>query len=210
VLAEQNTDLARAQSGLEELVAKRTRELEDANRALQEANERLQKMAMMDGLLGIANRRFAEEKLEEEWRRGARERKPLAVLMIDVDEFKRYNDHYGHQAGDRCLQAVARAAASALRRPGDLLGRYGGDELLIVLPDTESEGAHAVAHSVCAKIRELNIPHATSTVARCVTASIGVASTVPRKSTAAHHVVAAADRALYAAKEGGRDRVCVE
>jgi diguanylate cyclase (GGDEF)-like protein len=208
VLGEQNRDLAQAKLRLEERVTERTWELSAANEALNEANRRLEKMARVDGLLDIANRRHFEERLAEEWRRGARERKPLAVLMIDVDHFKPYNDKYGHQAGDSCLKAVARAAEAALRRPGDLLARYGGEELVMLLPNTERDGAHAIALTVCANLAALNLPHAASPDAAHVTVSVGIASMVPGRGADADKMIAAADHALYLAKQQGRNRIC--
>ena len=208
VLGEQNRDLADANLRLEERVAARTRELGQANQALSAANQKLEIISITDGLLNIANRRCFNERLVEEWGRATREQKHLALLMIDVDYFKRYNDTYGHQTGDRCLQAVARAAKSALRRPGDLLARYGGEELVIILPNTELNGANTVALNVCAKVAELQIPHSTSKVAAYVTVSIGIAAMVPDRQAKSDQLVSAADHALYSAKDSGRNRVC--
>lgn len=181
VLSEQNRDLAAANLHLEERVAERTRELAQANQALVDANHRLELLSRTDGLLGIANRKYFDDKLEEEWRRAMREKKPLALLMIDVDYFKRYNDTYGHQAGDICLQSIAKAAASALHRPAELLARYGGEELVIILPNTDLNGANVIASNVCAKVSGLHIEHTASLVTDHVTVSIGAASAIPDK-----------------------------
>ena len=120
-----------------------------------------------------------------------REKSPLALLMIDVDYFKRYNDTYGHQAGDGCLQSVVRAAASALHRPADLLARYGGEELAIILPNTDLNGAHVVASNVRAKVSGLHIAHTASSVTDHVTVSIGAACAIPDKQTNTAGLVAA-------------------
>jgi diguanylate cyclase (GGDEF)-like protein len=128
--------------------------------------------------------------------------------MVDVDYFKRYNDTYGHQAGDRCLQAVARAARSALRRPGDLLARYGGEELAVILPNTELDGATLVAQAIQGALTGLRSPHADSPAADQVTVSIGAAAMTPDKQTSSAQLLAAADRGLYSAKQGGRNRIC--
>ncbi len=208
VLSEQNRDLADANIQLEERVSERTRALAEANEALIQANAQLEKMSRTDGLLRVANRQCLNERLDQEWLRAKRERTPLALLMLDVDHFKRYNDTHGHQAGDRCLQAIAQAASSALRRPADLLARYGGEEMAILLPNTEIEGACSVAANIAAQVSALHIPHGASPVADHVTVSIGATSMVPDQATPLDQLIAVADRALYQAKEGGRNRVC--
>lgn len=208
VLSEQNRDLAAANLRLEERVAERTGELAQANQALTDLNHRLETLSNSDGLLGIANRRYFDARLDEEWRRAIREHRPLSLLMIDVDYFKRYNDTYGHQAGDRCLQSVAQAALSALKRPGDLLARYGGEELVVVLPNTELNGAILVAQAIQQGLADRHIPHTDSPVADQVTVSIGAAMMMPDRQTGSAMLVAAADRGLYSAKESGRNRVC--
>ncbi len=208
VLTEQNRDLASANHRLEERVAERTRELAHANQTLTEVNLRLEALSNTDGLLGIANRRYFENRLAAEWRRAVRERKAVSLLMIDVDHFKHYNDAYGHQAGDRCLQSVVRAALSTGRRPTDLLARYGGEELVALLPNTDLNGATEVAQDIHKAISDQHIQHAVSPVAGEVTVSIGVATMTPDEATGSAALLAAADKALYAAKEGGRNRVC--
>ena len=208
VLSGQNRDLAAANVRLEERVAERTAELGLANQSLTDLNHRLRELSNSDGLLEIANRRHFDARLEEEWRRAQRQGQSLSLLMIDVDHFKRYNDSYGHQAGDRCLQAVARAAQSALRRPGDLLARYGGEELVVILPNTELAGAILVAQAIQRALADLHIPHADSPVADQVTVSIGVATMLPNPQLESAQLLAAADHGLYSAKESGRNRVC--
>ena len=208
VLSAQNRDLAAANVGLEERVAARTAELAQANQTLTDLNQQLEALSNSDGLMGIANRRYFDTRLNMEWRRAIREHQSLSLLMIDVDHFKRYNDHYGHQAGDRCLQAVARAALAALKRPGDLLARYGGEELVVILPNTDPDGAMPVALAIQQQLADLHIPHADSPVAAQVTISIGAATTMPDQQASSDALVAAADRGLYSAKESGRNRVC--
>ncbi len=199
VLSEQNRDLATANLRLEERVDARTRDLAEANRALTKANGQLEVLSRTDGLLGIANRPCFDETLAQEWRRARRDWTPLGLLMLDVDHFKLYNDAYGHPAGDRCLQSVARAATAALRRPGDLLARYGGEELAVLLPNTAADGVRTVALNIIAELAALRLPHAASPVADYVTVSIGAATMTPGTQENATRLVAAADRALYAA-----------
>ena len=208
VLSGQNRDLAAANVGLEQRVAARTRELAQANQNLTELNQRLEAISNSDGLLGIPNRRYFDARLDAEWRRAGREHQPLSLLMIDVDYFKRYNDRYGHQAGDNCLQGVARAISSALKRPGDVPARYGGEELAVILANTELDGAVTVARTIQRQLGELHIPQADSAVTDEVTISIGAATMMPGQQTSATMLVAAADRGLYSAKDSGRNRVC--
>ncbi|MBI4692498.1 MAG: bacteriohemerythrin [Gammaproteobacteria bacterium] len=208
VLSAQNDDLVIANRNLEQRVAERTEALARANAALTDANRQLEKASRTDGLLGIANRKYFDEKLREEWQRGRRERHPLGLIMLDVDHFKRYNDSYGHIAGDACLRAVAGAAGGALKRPGDLIARYGGEELVIMLPHTDVAGALAVARQVLEHIHALALPHCDSPVAPHVTVSMGVASRFADTARSAESLIAAADAALYAAKEAGRNRIC--
>jgi diguanylate cyclase (GGDEF)-like protein/hemerythrin-like metal-binding protein len=209
VLSQQNRDLADANARLEERVGKRTEELARANEALIEANRQLEARARTDGLLGIANRRCFNERLQLEWQRARREQTPLALLMLDVDHFKRYNDAYGHLAGDDCLRSVAQALAAEVMRPADLLARYGGEEMAALLPNTDIAGASHVAARIQARVETLAIAHRDSPVALRVTLSIGAAAITPDGSREAESLVAAADRALYQAKETGRNRICV-
>lgn len=210
VLSEQNRDLAAANQRLEERVADRTRELARANKRLTEFNFRLEALSNTDGLLGIANRRYFDDRLATEWRRAIREQQTVSLLMIDVDHFKHYNDTYGHQAGDRCLQSITRAVLSAVRRPTDLLARYGGEELVALLPNTDLNGATVMAEEIRKAISDRHIEHAGSPVTAEVTVSIGVATVKPDQAAESAALVAASDKALYAAKIGGRNRVCVE
>jgi len=184
-------------------VSERTR----AEEALARANEELKRLSMVDGLTQVANRRHMEDYLRQQWARLARERAPLTVVMCDVDFFKRFNDTYGHQAGDDCLRTVARGIEGALRRPADLVARYGGEEFLVILPDTTSDGALAVTEQIAESVARADIEHDASDVAPRVTLSMGVASAIASNDAQPARLIASADRALYAAKRAGRNRV---
>jgi diguanylate cyclase (GGDEF)-like protein/PAS domain S-box-containing protein len=175
---------------------------------LAEANQQLNRLARQDGLTGAANRRHFDETLDAEFRRAKRDGSPLSLIMIDVDRFKLFNDRYGHPAGDDCLRKVAGAIKNLPVRAADLVARYGGEELAILLPGTPEAGATILAERARSAVRGLAIPHAGSE-ARLVTISLGVATLVPQQSGQPDDLVIAADKALYRAKEGGRDRVCV-
>jgi diguanylate cyclase (GGDEF)-like protein len=167
----------------------------------------LEQLAFLDGLTGIPNRRKFEQHLQEEWRRTMRNNTPLSLLMIDVDHFKQFNDHYGHGVGDDCLRRIARAIADAGNRPGDLGARYGGEEFVFVLQNTDGPGATFFAERLRSAIVGLAIPHAHSTAGPVVTASIGAATLAPGQKSSAHRLLDLADQALYAAKKAGRNRV---
>lgn len=170
----------------------------------------LRQMAFLDGLTGVANRRQFDERLELEWRRGARAGTPLSLIAIDVDHFKFYNDHYGHQKGDDCLRAIAAILASSVQRPGDLIARYGGEEFVCLLPETDLAGAHKVALRLEAGIRAAGITHEASSVAPVVTASLGVACLMPDQLHGAEALLKRADALLYRAKRDGRGQVAIE
>jgi len=173
------------------------------------AERALQKLANHDALTGLANRRKFDETAEDEWRRAARQGLPVALLMVDADHFKAYNDRYGHPTGDRLLQLLAAKVRTAARRPGDLAARLGGEEFAILLPGANGQDARVVAERLRASIAALAIPHAGSALGH-VTVSIGVASRVPgRDGTAVPDLLREADVALYAAKAAGRDRVAL-
>ena len=206
VLSRQNADLAQANLHLEDRVAQRTLELARANEELKLANARLEAFSRTDGLLQVANRPYFETRLAEACASAFRRSQPLGLLMIDVDYFKRYNDRYGHQAGDACLKAVASAVQGAMLRPTDLVARYGGEELAVILPYTDSAGAATVAERVVAAVAALKLPHQTSDAAPYASVSVGVVSLVPPQRDAGASLVAQADAALYRAKEQGRNR----
>ena len=193
---------------LETEIRVRTKKLERANRALTAANHRLKDIASTDGLLGIANRTSFDERFEAEWRRARRDALPLSLLMIDVDHFKHFNDTYGHPAGDRCLQSIAQTVAASTHRPGDFVARYGGEELVVLLPNTDIEGARLCGEQICKQVRSMDIAHASSDAGGCVTVSIGVSSGLPGHDTvSAAELLHQADQALYCAKSEGRNRV---
>jgi diguanylate cyclase (GGDEF)-like protein len=199
-LSEKNQELEQLNASLEQKVKERTVEL-------QRANLELSRLAAIDGLTQIANRRRFDEYLAAEWQRHTREQLPLALLMIDIDYFKNYNDHYGHQGGDECLIQVAQAISRAPQRPTDLVARYGGEEFAVILPNTNTAGALVVAEAIQDAIAILAIPHAWSAVNHYVTLSIGISSQIPSPETNPEQLIAKADEALYAAKDRGRDRV---
>lgn len=178
--------------------------------ALQAANQELQRLAHMDGLTQVANRRSFDSGLMQEWRRLAREQKSLTLILCDVDFFKKYNDTYGHQAGDDCLRNVASAVSTALKRPGDLVARYGGEEFAVILPNTPLSGALHVAVEIKAAVQALEMMHCASPIGEYVTLSIGVSSVIPLVEFSPMSLLAAADRALYKAKLEGRNRICSE
>ncbi|MCC5645893.1 PAS domain S-box protein [Nostoc sp. CHAB 5824] len=174
---------------------------------VQAANEELHRLATLDGLTQIANRRRFDEYLEDEWHRLKREQAPLSLILFDVDFFKLYNDTYGHLAGDDCLRQLGSAFNSIVKRPADLVARYGGEEFAVILPNTEIQGAIYIAQTIRQAVRNLAIPHAQSSVCDRVTVSLGVISIVPNSEISPQDLINAADKALYIAKQQGRDQV---
>lgn len=173
---------------------------------LQRANTQLAQLSVTDGLTGVGNRRYFDQCLVSEWARGTRQKQPLALLMIDIDHFKLYNDCYGHLGGDACLREVARILTLCVCRPSELLMRYGGEEFAVLLLNTDTAGASVVAQRCLDHIRAASLPHAASLVPKHVTLSIGVASTIPGHDAHPEDLVALADVALYQAKHLGRAR----
>jgi diguanylate cyclase (GGDEF)-like protein len=181
---------------------------------LEAANSKLYHLANSDGLTQVANRRRFNEYLEKEWKILERQKKELSLILCDIDFFKKYNDTYGHQAGDSCLQQVAKAIVEAVNystgeSPEALVARYGGEEFAIILPKTKPETAAYIAEQIRVMVKNLEIEHSQSPIF-CVTMSLGVASTFPRSPIAQKDLIAAADRALYQAKDQGRDRVILD
>jgi len=170
--------------------------------------DQMHTMARIDSLTGVGNRRAFNEALDSEVRAAIRSRQPLGVLMIDIDHFKRYNDHYGHPAGDQCLRQVADLLQHVVRRPRDKLARYGGEEFVVLLPATPIEGVLEVAREVIAKMRRVAIAHAAHPSGPIVTLSVGAASMQPESMDDGANLVSMADQALYDAKSSGRDRLC--
>ena len=192
--------LAQANTELEDKVQQRTQ-------ALEEVNHQLEVLSVTDALTRLANRRRFDAVWLDEWQRALRQATPLAVIMLDVDHFKAYNDHYGHQQGDECLRRVGEVLLTTVRRAGELVARYGGEEFVVVLPGTSVIHAMAVAESIRANIQAGGIAHAHSGVAAVVTVSLGVAVGIPTQGDARDALVHAADAALYRAKDQGRNRV---
>jgi diguanylate cyclase (GGDEF)-like protein len=181
--------------------------LQASESALQSANQELQQLANLDSLTQVANRRGFEQAFRQEWSRALRERQPLTLIICDVDYFKRFNDTYGHPAGDVCLQRVAEALQRSVRRSVDLVARYGGEEFTILLPNTDAAGGVTVARLVQAEMTRQRIAHAASPIASVVTLSFGLASVVPDQTTAMVSLLERSDQQLYRAKQQGRNRI---
>lgn len=176
-------------------------------KALESTNLQLTRLATVDVLTDLANRRVFTQCIEKEWRRLGREKQYLSLLMIDVDCFKRYNDTYGHQSGDHCLRQVAKVLNSCARRPADLAARYGGEEFGVILPNTPPAGAIHVAETMKKEVRALELPHPNSLVDAHVTISVGAATVIPNHRESFEQLIKAADEALYEAKDAGRNQV---
>lgn len=168
-----------------------------------------EKRSLMDGLTGVANRHYFNRIFNQEWRRALRNRNPLSIVFIDIDFFKKYNDHYGHLAGDECLRKVGTALKDSVERTGDLAARYGGEEFIIVLPVTSGADAIKVGEKVRRNIKALMVAHHMSEVSEYVTVSVGVATVIPDNSMVSASLIAKADSALYQAKRKGRNLVVV-
>ncbi|MGO9317540.1 MAG: diguanylate cyclase domain-containing protein [Terracidiphilus sp.] len=198
-------------TGLPSGILKTVRDIGERKRSeqqLREAYRAVEALALTDVLTSLANRRRFDQYLAIEWRRSMRDCQPLSLLMLDVDLFKAYNDIYGHQRGDSCLKQIAEACRDVVSRPGDLVARFGGEEFVIVLPNTESEGALQVGNEICESLRGRRLPHSNSPFA-FVTISIGCATLVPQGGRYATDLIAIADHALYNAKHNGRNQVCL-
>ncbi|MFB2975590.1 diguanylate cyclase domain-containing protein [Microseira sp. BLCC-F43] len=176
-----------------------------AETALKKANQELERLAALDGLTSVANRRQFDKILQQEWYRLKREQLPLSLIMCDVDYFKCYNDRYGHMEGDNCLRQVASAIASASRRPANLVARYGGEEFAVILPNTSAEAALKVAELIRNQVQQLKIPHALSNASQYVSLSLGVSTIVPTGDSSPLDLIEIADLALYSAKQQGRN-----
>ena len=187
----------------------RAEQLEEESRQLAAANDNLKQPSLVDGLTGVANRRRFDAALIHEWTRALRDKRPISVVMIDVDHFKAFNDARGPQTGDRCLQQVAQSLSEVLQREEDVLARYGGEEFAALLRPSGPAEAATVAESFRGRIERLRMPHPSSSVGPFLTVSVGVATGVPRAGTSPSALVAAADDALYRSKDAGRNRVTV-
>ncbi|HZV66335.1 MAG TPA: diguanylate cyclase [Telluria sp.] len=172
-------------------------------------SDALRALTLTDGLTGVSNRRAFDEMLSNEWRRCARAQVPVALIMVDIDHFKNFNDEYGHQAGDECLQRVSAAMRRAAGRPQDMVARYGGEEFAVLLPHCDARGAECVAKRLLDEIARLAIAHARSSAGPRVTVSMGIAALTPRERQEPALLVSAADALLYQAKADGRNRYCL-
>lgn len=203
--------LQRDRQDLIERLEQRNRELEKALEELKQKETHLLRLSLLDELTNIPNRRNFNRIIIREWQRARRNRTPLSLIMLDLDDFAEFNNTYGHQAGDICLRDVARTMQNTLKRPGDMIARYGGEEFAVVLPETPLNGAHKVAEEIRARIEGLQIPHAYSGNIPVVTVSAGVASLVPDESSCLNYknLVEFSDKQLYIAKRNGKNRVTV-
>ncbi|MEM6445090.1 MAG: diguanylate cyclase [Cyanobacteria bacterium P01_D01_bin.123] len=174
---------------------------------LEIANAKLRRLASVDGLTQLANRRTFDTYIQQQWKLMLRNHAPISLILSDIDFYKSYNDTYGHQAGDRCLQQVAQIIQNATRRPADLAARYGGEEFALVLPSTTLDGARRVAEGIRKALWEAAIPHETSSLNGIISLSYGVAGTIPAPEQSLASFIEATDRALYRAKVAGRDRI---
>ncbi|MFN6496092.1 MAG: diguanylate cyclase domain-containing protein [Nostoc sp. DedQUE01] len=193
---------------LEQRVQERTAELVIAKEKAEDVNQKLEQLVNLDGLTQVANRRCFNERLQAEWKRLAREQQPLSLILFDVDKFKSYNDYYGHLGGDDCLIRIAQTVQQIIHRPADLLARYGGEEFSVLLPNTDLAGAIILAQNIHQGIYFRAIPHAQSDIKDIVTVSLGITSVIPTWDIKPDTLIASADKALYNAKQQGRDRYC--
>ncbi|QMS89596.1 diguanylate cyclase [Nostoc edaphicum CCNP1411] len=193
---------------LEQRVQERTAELVIAKEKAEDANQKLEKLVNLDGLTQVANRRCFDGRLQAEWKRLAREQQPLSLILLDVDKFKSYNDYYGHLGGDDCLIRIAQTVQQTVYRPADLVARYGGEEFSVLLPNTDLAGSIKVAQNIQQAIHDQAIPHAQSDVKNIVTLSLGITCVIPTCDIKPDTLIASADKALYNAKQKGRDRYC--
>ncbi|MDE5107726.1 MAG: EAL domain-containing protein [Trichodesmium sp. St17_bin3_1_1] len=175
---------------------------------LEKLNQELEKMAYLDDLTGVYNRRYFEKKLQQEWKRLTRDKASMSIIMLDVDYFKFYNDTYGHQKGDKCLQRVAQTITNVVQRSGSFVSRYGGEEFIVLLPNISAEGALKIAQSIRIEIEALEIPHQGSAISKWVTSSLGIANVNCSNESNPEILIQAADMAVYNAKTSGRN--CVE
>lgn len=199
--------IRRREQILAQQVEERTEELLEVTQELEKANLRLEALSLVDPLTDVANRRSFDQTLQQMWARAQREHTSIALLMIDVDHFKAYNDTYGHAKGDQCLQRLADILKRGLRRANDLVARYGGEEFSVLLPDCDAATATGMAESLRRLVEKERIPHEGSPTKSIVTISAGTASTVPQRDQGSEDLCLAADTALYRAKERGRNRV---
>lgn len=183
-------------------------ELEEVQQQLEESNEKLKRLSTLDGLTGIPNRRSFDERLETEWQRAIREQEDISLIMIDIDHFKPYNDHYGHVAGDVCLRQVSKLLTGSLHRDIDEAYRYGGEEFAVILPNTPPKGAVNVAKRIMLAFKDAAIEHPASDSGDHLTVSIGICSHIPKPGQKQDMLIEHTDKALYEAKDNGRNQFC--
>ena len=171
------------------------------------AELQIEALARVDGLTGVANRRHFDMIMAQEWRRNQRDNTPLSLILLDVDDFKSFNDHYGHQAGDTCLKKIGLMLSQYAQRPGDLAARYGGEEFALILSNTSAQAAHDIARTILGHVLALGIAHDASSTHSFVTASLGIATLHPNQQTTTAHLIELADNALYNAKRNGKNTV---
>ena len=181
--------------------------VQSRTQALNKANAQLQKLSRIDALTNIANRRVFDETVTTEWRRANRLTLPLSLLILDIDNFKTYNDKLGHAAGDQCLKIIASALSKVERRAGTLFSRYGGEEFVCVLPETGESGARTVAEQLCGAVQAAAVPHEFSKAAKVVTMSLGCLTVAGARDITPDQIIQEADKLLYNSKEAGRNRV---
>ncbi len=184
-------------------------ELEELQQQLEDKNRQLETISNIDALTGIYNRRYFNEIIEVEWNRGVRQKHVISMLMIDIDFFKPFNDHYGHSSGDTALQIVADSISSPLKRKVDIIARYGGEEFAAVLPETDREGAWQLAREMLESVRNKKIPHKKSEISDFLTVSIGIFTILPSADKSYIDLINGADKALYQAKNSGRNQMYV-
>jgi diguanylate cyclase (GGDEF)-like protein len=213
ISARARNDLAALDSKFQELasyaavVEKTNHELAEMRQELEESNRLLQHLSTIDTLTGLPNRRRFDEALGREWRRAMRDRTPLSLIFCDIDFFKEYNDTYGHQAGDDCLRRVARCITDMFNRPADLPARFGGEEFVVLLANTDAPGAVHLAERLRASVEALKVQNPASSIGSHLTISLGVAAAVPAQRSQPSDLISVADRALYQAKREGRNCV---
>ncbi len=178
--------------------------------ALARVNRKLKKISIHDALTGIYNRRHFNDSIINEWKDAARNHSTISAIMIDVDHFKKYNDYYGHQMGDQCLKKIAQKLKTALKRPRDMAMRYGGEEFIVLLPNTDFEGGMTVANLIMSQIRKLKIPHENSETAQFVSVSMGLATVTPKTKSTAKNFLSELDRLLYSSKKNGRNQITAQ
>ena len=191
-----------------ERIVEMRQQLLSTTRALAEETKKVKQLANQDDLTGIANRRFLNKTLDQEFRRHYREKMCLSIIMIDIDWFKGFNDHFGHLAGDDALRSCAQKMAASIKRAGEFIARYGGEEFCVVLPSTDINKAKEIAEGLCKAVRTLNIYRNDLESQKRLTISLGVSSVIPQKNDSVESLIASADQALYQAKQAGRNKVC--